>query len=374
MKRTTLLVLLFLVTGSAVLGQVVRKYSNDFLEIGVGARGLGMSNAQVATADDAYASYYNPAGLVNIPNTFQLGFMHNEYFAGIAKYDYLTAAVPITPKKRVIAFSFYRFGIDDIPNTLFLIQPDGSINYNNITSFSSADYAFMVHYAEMLPVPGLSIGGTVKIIYRQIGSFAKAYGFGIDAGVQYQVKHWHVGLMAQDVSSTFDAWHMTFSDAEKQILLQTNNALPSNSLEITTPIITLAGAYEAVVVKTAKQRFSILPEIDLGFTTDGKRNVLLSGKPISMDLRAGLELKYTPAKDIDLIIRGGFGNLQRATNEVGKQNFIVSPSIGAGIHIKIVSIDYALTNLTTISSASGGAGLYSNVISLRVDINKKQKE
>ena len=374
MNRTTRLLLLFLVLGNVSFGQVVRKYSNDFLEIGVGARGLGMSNAQAATAGDAYASYYNPAGLVNIPNTFQIGFMHNEYFAGIAKYDYLTVAIPVTPKKRVIAFSFYRFGIDDIPNTLFLIQPDGSINYNNITSFSSADYAFMMHYAQVLPIPGLSIGGSVKIIYRQIGSFAKAYGFGIDAALQYQVKNWHIGLMAQDISSTFDAWHMSFTDAEKQILLQTNNALPSNSLEITTPLITLGAAYEAFVVKTAKQKFSILPEIDLGFTTDGKRNVLLSANPISMDFRAGLELKYSPAKDIDLILRTGAGNLQRATNELGKQRFIVSPSIGAGIHIKIVSIDYALTNLTTISSSSDGAGLYSNVISVRVDINKKQKE
>ena len=102
--------------------------------------------------------------------------------------------------------------------------------------------------------------------------------------------------------------------------------------------------------------------------------MLLSANPISMDLRAGLELKYSPAKDIDLILRTGAGNLQRATNELGKQRFIVSPSIGAGIHIKIVSIDYALTNLTTISSSSDGAGLYSNVISVRVDINKKQKE
>ena len=232
----------------------------------------------------------------------------------------------------------------------------------------------MFHYAQTLPIPGLSIGGSAKIIYRQIGSFAKAYGFGIDAGLQYQVKHWHVGLMAQDVSSTFDAWYMTFSDAEKQILLQTNNQLPSNTLEVTTPLITLAGAYEGVIIKSAKNRLSLLPEIDLGFTTDGKRNVLLSGKPISMDLRGGLELKYSPAKDIDLLLRGGFGNLQRATNELGKETFIVSPSIGAGIHIKIVSIDYALTNLTTISSASSGAGLYSNVISVRVDINKKQKE
>ena len=187
MNRTTRLLFLFLVISNSVFSQVVRKYSNDFLEIGVGARGLGMSNAQVATADDAYASYYNPAGLINIPNTFQIGFMHNEYFAGIAKYDYLVVAIPVVPKKRVIGFSFYRFGIDDIPNTLFLIQPDGSINYNNITSFSSADYAFMFHYAEALPIPGLSIGGTAKIIYRQIGSFAKAYGFGIDAALQYRI-------------------------------------------------------------------------------------------------------------------------------------------------------------------------------------------
>ena len=184
MNKTTRLFLLFLVLSTPAYSQVVRKYSDDFLEIGVGARGLGMSNAQVATANDVYASYYNPAGLVNIPNTIQLGFMHNEYFAGIAKYDYLVVAIPVTPKKRVIGFSFYRFGIDDIPNTLFLIQPDGSINYNNITSFSSADYAFMFHYAEALPIPGLSIGGSVKVIYRQIGNFAKAYGFGIDAGLQ----------------------------------------------------------------------------------------------------------------------------------------------------------------------------------------------
>jgi hypothetical protein len=374
MNKTARLFLLFLVLSTPAYSQVVRKYSDDFLEIGVGARGLGMSNAQVATANDVYASYYNPAGLVNIPNTIQLGFMHNEYFAGIAKYDYLVVAIPVTPKKRVIGFSFYRFGIDDIPNTLFLIQPDGSINYNNITSFSSADYAFMFHYAEALPIPGLSIGGSVKVIYRQIGNFAKAYGFGIDAGLQYQVKNWHIGLMAQDVSSTFDAWHMSFTDAEKQILLQTNNALPANSLEITTPMIILGGAYEAFIIKKAKQTFSVLPEINLAFTTDGQRNVLVSAKPISMDLRAGLELKYSPAKDIDLILRGGVGNIQRATNELGKENFMVSPSIGAGIHIKIVSIDYALTNLTTISSASDGAGLYSNVISLRVDINKKQKE
>ena len=370
MKGTVTLIATFFVFSTSIFAQVERKYTNEFLDIGVGARGLAMSNAQVASTSDAYSNYYNPAGLVYIPNTFQVGIMHSEYFAGIAKYDYVTLAVPIQPEKRVIGFSFYRFGVDDIPNTLFLIQPDGSVDYSKITSFSSADYAFMFHYAQVLPVKGLSIGGSVKVIYRQIGSFAKAYGFGIDAGLQYRLKKWRFGLMARDVSSTFDAWTMSFTDAEKQILLQTNNALPQNSLEITTPIVILGAAYEANI----KNKFYILPEINFSLTTDGKRNVLLPGKPISLDANVGLELRYNPAKNIDICLRTGVCNVQRATDELGKKTIDVSPNLGIGVHIKIISIDYALTNLTTIKDATGGAGLYSHVISLRLDINKKVKE
>jgi hypothetical protein len=369
MKKEGLLVLILMST-TVLFGQTVRKYSNEFLNIGVGARGLGMSNAQVATTGDVYSNYYNPAGLVQIPHTFQIGIMHSEYFAGIAKYDYVSLAVPVKAQKAVIGFSFIRFGIDDIPNTLFLVQPDGSVDYSRITSFSAADYAFMFHYSQALPVKGLSLGGSAKIIYRQIGKFAKAYGFGIDLGLQYRLKQWRFGLMAKDITSTFAAWNITFTDAEKQVLLQTNNDLPKNSLEITTPTITLGAAYDVNI----KNKFFITPEVNFAFTTDGKRNVLIAAKPISIDMNAGLELKYVPAKDIDVAIRVGVGNLQRSTDELGKKRFTVSPNIGAGIHVKIVSIDYALTNLTTIKDKDGGAGLYSHVISLRLDITKKQKD
>ena len=370
MKKNILIAAFVLSSSSCLFSQVVRKYSNEFLQIGVGARGLGMSNAQVASTSDVYSCYYNPAGLTNITNTFQAAVMHSEYFAGIAKYDYVALAVPVDKGKRVIGFSFFRFGVDDIPNTLFLVQPDGSLDYSKITSFSSADYAFQFHYAQVLPVKGLSIGGNAKVIYRQIGHFAKAYGFGIDLGLQYHYKLWRFGLMARDVTSTFCAWNFSFTDAEKQVLVQTNNELPTNSLEITAPEFILGAAYDANI----KNKFFITPEINFGLTTDGQRNVLISAKPISVDMNVGLELKYVPAKDIDVSIRTGVGNLQRSTDELGKKRFTVSPNIGAGIHIKIISIDYALTNLTTIKDAEGGAGLYSNVISLRLDITKKQKE
>ncbi|MEJ7665627.1 MAG: hypothetical protein WKG07_41965 [Hymenobacter sp.] len=45
-----------------------------------------------------------------------------------------------------------------------------------------------------------------KVIYRNVGSFANAYGFGIDAGVQYNHNGWRLGLMARDITTTFTAW------------------------------------------------------------------------------------------------------------------------------------------------------------------------
>ncbi len=366
MRNSALTLLLSLIVTQVFSQGEIRKYTNDFLNIGVGARGLGMGNAQVASTEDVYSGYYNPAGLANIDNTFQLGLMHSEYFAGIALYDYASVAVPLPDKKRVLGFSFFRFGVDNIPNTLFLYGPDGSINYGNISSFSTADYAFMLHYAQKFNIPGLTAGGTVKIIYRSLGPFGSAVGFGIDLGLQYRKGGWRAGLMLRDITNTFDAWSFTLTDAQKQILLQDSNQLPKNSIEYAPPSIILGGAYEVNI----KNKFYILPEINLLFSTDGKRNVLLPGKPISMDAVAGLELNYAKIG----YIRIGVSNIQQYYAENGKRNYSVSPSIGAGIRIKVIAIDYTLTNLTAIQGSSQNNGLYSHVISLRLDINVKQKK
>ena len=46
-----------------------RKYSNEFLNIGAGAKGLAMGGAQVATTTDATAGYWNPAGLSHLKSS-----------------------------------------------------------------------------------------------------------------------------------------------------------------------------------------------------------------------------------------------------------------------------------------------------------------
>src|SRR6188508_2200229 len=95
----TLFVLLMSVAATAQF----RKYSNEFLNIGAGARGLSMGSAQVATVNDGTAGYWNPAGLVGVKDNTQINIMHAEYFAGIGKYDYASVAFPAANNKRTFA-------------------------------------------------------------------------------------------------------------------------------------------------------------------------------------------------------------------------------------------------------------------------------
>jgi hypothetical protein len=345
-----------------------RKYSNEFLGIGAGARGLAMGSAQVATAKDATAGYWNPAGLVGVKDHPNLNLMHAEYFAGIAKYDYGALAIPVNDNKRTLGLTVLRFAIDDIPNTLFLVEPDGSINYNNIKTFSSADWAFLLSFAQTIKATedkSINFGASTKIIYRKIGTFATAWGFGIDAGLQIHGKRGHFGVVAKDLTSTFNAWSFKFSDQEKEVLYLTNNKIPVKSTELTAPRISIGGGYTFPI----NNSFSITPEASLDVTFDGKRNTVFSSNPVSIDPHFGLEASI---KDV-FFIRAGITNFQKALSDGDTLNqkkvWIYQPSVGAGFKIKNVILDYAFTNLANQSNP-----LYTHIFSLRVNLVKKEND
>src|SRR5687767_1621587 len=138
--------------------QLAPKYSNEFLAIGVGARALGMANCQVSAVNDVTSGYWNPAGLLQLKAPMQVGLMHSEYFAGIAKYDFGAFAKKIDSSS-VVGFSIIRFGVDNIPNTTELIDAQGNWDYDRITTFSAADYAFIFSYARDLGIENLRVGG-----------------------------------------------------------------------------------------------------------------------------------------------------------------------------------------------------------------------
>lgn len=335
------------------------KYSNEFLSIGVGARSLSMSNAMVANTNDVTSGYWNPAGLTSLQTDFDAGLMHAEYFAGIAKYDYLGGAMQLDTNSYLGA-TIIRFGVDDIPNTTDLIDSDGNLDYDRISRFSAADYAFLISYARNSKYPNLSYGANVKIIYRNIGKFATAWGFGLDFGLQYKLNNWKFGLLARDVTSTFNAW--TFNEDELIIEVQDSvfNFAPDNSLEITLPKLLLGVSREFTIYN----KFRGLAEIDMDFTFDGQRHVLIEGDPISIDPHVGIEINYNQLA----FIRFGIGNLQRVEEFDNKESMTFQPNFGIGIQFKGVSIDYALTDIGDQSIA-----LYSNVFSLRYSFDRESK-
>ncbi|MEM9885604.1 MAG: PorV/PorQ family protein [Bacteroidota bacterium] len=347
--------LLFLFVLCSLKGQ---KYSNEFLSIGVGARAQALGNAVVGSTADVTAAYWNPAGLVFISEEvgLQLGAMHSEWFAGIGKYDFIGMTVPFADNKSRIGISIVRFGIDNIPNTLSLYEDDGTINYDNITAFSAADYAFLGSYARKLNA-NWAVGGNLKIVRRNIGTFASSWGFGLDFSLQYRKDKWRIGLLGRDITTTYNSWVTNFTERERQVLAITGNDIPINSTEITRPSILFGVGYAFEF-----GAFSVIPELDLVATTDGKRNVLLAAEPFSVDPAAGIELLYNQK----IAFRAGVNQFQRQSDFERSDYWTVRPSLGVGLQLSNLVIDYAFTDV------GDSQNTFSHIISLMLNLKKKK--
>jgi hypothetical protein len=343
---------------SSIAFAQVAKYSNEFLAIGVSARALAMGGATIVTSNDVSAGYFNPANLLKIKPKFQLALMHAEYYAGISKYDYGAFSTRIDSNS-VASVSVIRFGTDNIPNTLNLVDANGNVNYNQISTFAVTNFAALLSYARKIPqLKGVMVGATAKIIRNKLGPFGGSWGFGFDVGASYSYKKWNFAAVGRDITGTFNAYTYTLTDAQKQTFALTNNTIPANSLEITVPRLILGASRTFTVWK---DKLTITPEVNLITTFDGKRNVVIKTNAFSTDPVMGLELGYLRL----IYLRAGVNNIQKATNVAGKTQTMISPSIGVGLRYKIFQLDYALTYF---GGGDNGLGLYTNVFSLKIDI------
>jgi len=336
---------------------LAQKYSNEFLSIGVGARAQGMGNAVVANVQDVTAGIWNPAGLVARDDFrgVEIGAMHNEWFGGVGKFDYLGVTLPLSDGGRRLGLSLIRFGIDNIPNTLSLYESDGTVNFDNLREFSAADYAFLISYAQPLQTKSgrLLVGGNVKVIHRRIGPFANSWGFGLDAALQYRTGAWHFGVLAKDITTTFNAWSFDFSAEDQEVLELTNNEVPINSVETTNPRVILGAGRRFEI-----DNFGIAPELNLIVTTDGERNTLLASDPFSINPAFGVEADYEQF----LFLRAGLNQFQYLTDFDNSESLYMRPSFGVGFRIASFQVDYAF------SSQGGIDENYSHVVSLLLSL------
>lgn len=342
------------------------KYVNEFLNIGVGAKGHGMFNAQVASVNDVTAGFWNPAGLADVKAPFQVSAMHAEWFAGIASYDYIGLTKNIGTKNNGhLSLNVIRMAIDNIPNTLNLIGPDGSVNYDRIKTFSAADYGFLGSYGKKLG-NAWNIGGSTKVIRRSLGSFGSAWGFGIDLGTQYKKSRFSIGLMAKDITTTYNSWTFNLTPDEQAVFESTGNEIPTSSTELALPKFILGIAFHSDK-EDLSRKIHYLIEADVNINTDGRASGLISNKTIAIEPTIGGELSYNNL----VFLRAGVGNLQRLVNEfnANDRSFSMVPTMGLGLKLKNIQVDYALNNIGYQGSNTGN--LYTHIISLTIDFYPK---
>ena len=343
-----------ILTPLLVVSQTSRKYSNEFLNIGVDASALGMSNAVVASTNDVNSGYWNPAGLLHIEDS-EIAIMHSSYFANIANYNYIAFAMPIDDRSSV-GLSLIRFGVDDILDTTKLIDQQGVINYDRINLFSAVDYALTFSYARRLPITGLNYGVNTKVIRRIIGDFASSWGFGLDVGIQFESNDWKFGLMARDITTTFNTWAI---DADR--LQDIKDAIPGQNqeepeaTELTLPKLQLGMSK----LFTFNYDYTLRTEVDVICRFE-ENNDVISSSVVSINPALGLEFGYT-----DLVFfRAGVGNFQNELQIDNSQSLTFQPNFGVGFKYKGLFLDYAFTDIGDQSAA-----LYSNVFSLKIDLS-----
>lgn len=337
-------------------GQI--KFVNEFLNIGVGARAHGMSGSVIASTSDATAAYWNPANLTSIAKPIQLNAMHANWFGGIANYDFASIAFKLKGDKSVASLSLIRMGIDNLPNTLNLIGPDNSINFDRITTFSAADYGVFLSMATK-KTENLDLGGSLKIIHRSIGSFGNSWGFGADFGIRYKLGNIVLAAQGRDITTTFNSWRFNLNEEQKDKFLATGNDVPISSTETTLPRLITGVAY-----KKEFGTFGFLAEANIHLSTDGRSSGLIATKGFIAEPSLGIELGVSEK----VYIRAGLGNIQRIIN-LSSNNRVIDfqPNVGLGLVLGRLKVDYALANVGNVSGV-----LTSHIFSMSLDFKERE--
>lgn len=274
-----------------------------FLRLAPGARGAAMGEALGGVADDAYAAWYNPAGLGFLERV-EAAAGHEARFEGIA-YDAAILSVPVlswrdTPLRAnaygVTALSVYSLSASGIERR-GLVETDSPSG-----TFASADRAYALSYG-LNPVGSkFAFGGTAKLVDSALDT-ARATALTWDGGVLYRGERGSAGAGVRGFGGS-----LKYS--------QVADPLPT--------VFYAAGSYRP------RDGWLLAAQLEVP-------------KSDAASLGVGLERRWTPVAGLVACVRGGYDT---ARSDAGG---LAGASMGFGVEYRAFQFDFAW-------SASGALG------------------
>ena len=270
-----------------------------------------MGNAAIAVANDATTGYWNPAGLSELQYPSIVG-MHEARFDNTVQHDFVAIALPLG-KEAGVSLSVLHIGISNIKDTRSafidrnndaIFNGDDYLDYTKVTSFGNYDWGILFSYGQKKDSL-FSYGATAKVIIRKLDPLNSATGFGIDLGVRYHITpQLTLAAVGEDITTTL----LSYSSGDK---------------ELVSPTLKLGAAYRWDIFSDFDH--VILPAIDadLRFENRGSISEVHAG-PVSADFHFGLEYEFKRL----VALRIGYNDVKMLT-------------IGAGVHLPRLNIDYA---------------------------------
>jgi hypothetical protein len=173
-KRFSGVLALLLAAGNAAAGGE-NGLPGEFLNVGVGGKPMAMGRAYTAVSDDINAIYWNPAG-VSTYRSSQIMLQSSPLELGGA-YHYLAYSQPM--------YSLGSFGVAIANVSSGEVD---RVDSNNVVigSYQARETAYLGAYSYRFS-DLLSVGGTLKGVENVVDG-RKAKGYGMDAGVMYQIR------------------------------------------------------------------------------------------------------------------------------------------------------------------------------------------
>jgi len=282
-------------------------FAGGFLRVGLGARALGMGNAQVATADNGFGSYYNAASLPYVKRpvvSLSYSFMSLD-----RRFNYLGFSMPLEP---VAGFSvgWIYSGVGDIRAYNSRGDDVGAIDHG----IHGLSFGFGFQFVKMIQQSGqllnlpenfLNIGIQMKYVREGLDDNADfsyvGKGFGFDIGILLNpFRFLSLGYQVKDLGSKLES--------------DTNNIFDRGTvLENKFPIIQRAGFY----YQTPLSLFYVAYDFEWSDAGDNKNHVGLEFRTNGEALRLGYDdnhftfgagLNIGVSKKLDFVLDYAFVN------------------------------------------------------------------